>query len=49
MALTLQPIGVFIKVIEYFGNNKGDRFQIKALYLDQFWKLIQIERRQKMK
>ena len=39
----------FIKVIEYFGTNKGDGCQIRVLYLDQFSKLISIERRQKMK
>lgn len=47
VAISSQPIRVFIKVIEYFGTNKGDGCQIKVLYLDQFSKLISIERRQK--
>ena len=47
VAISSQPIRVFIKVIEYFGTNKGGGCQIKVLYLDQFSKLISIERRQK--
>ena len=29
-ALSLQPINIFIKVIEYFGTNKGDGSQINV-------------------
>ena len=29
-ALWLQPISIFIKVIEYFGTNKGDGSQINV-------------------